>query len=124
MTFEPALNDDRAADLFTITQLGEQARKAQAGDWVDIPKSALAAGGSAQGARPKFWAFLKDDGKSAIVGDYEKAPPGFTACLVNAGCFGRGHHAQRTRGAAQAASLVDQALLISQFKMADSNRGR
>lgn len=82
LIFEPEINAGKEADLFNITQLGEQAQRAQAGNFVDIPKSAIAAGGSAQGARPKFWALLKDDGKSAIVGNYEKTPTGFTACLI------------------------------------------
>lgn len=82
LSFEPVLNPEKSADLFTMTQLGEQARKAQSGHLADIPKSAIVAGGSAQGARPKFWALVKDDGKSAIVGDYPSAPQGFTPCLV------------------------------------------
>ena len=52
-----------------IAALGVYASKAEIDKFADIPAAAVKAGGSALGARPKFWASLHRGGSSVILGD-------------------------------------------------------
>ncbi len=82
LTYAPALAhaDDRT--LMDIASLGSHAAKADVENFTDIPSAALRAGGSAHGARPKFWASVHKDGKKIILGDHLVPPADYSQCLV------------------------------------------
>ncbi len=82
LTYAPAMGLADPKELIDIAELGRHAAKADAGNFADIPAAAIKAGGSAHGARPKFWASVHKDGKAVILGDSLQAPKDFTPCLV------------------------------------------
>lgn len=82
LTYKPVISGAESRQLMDISELGIHAAKADVENFKDIPEAAIKAGGSAQGARPKFWAAVSDDGKTVILGDSPKTPQGFVPCLV------------------------------------------
>lgn len=82
LRFDPEIGAQGAAELMDIARVARQAESAQSGDFEDLAKSALAAGGSAQGARPKFWALLSENGKKALLGTHDRIPVGYTPALI------------------------------------------
>jgi len=81
ITYKPATgsNDTLITDVFNAA---EMAAKIQEEDFKDIPLQAIRAGGSALGARPKFWAAVDQEAKKVILGDSSETPLGFTSCLL------------------------------------------
>lgn len=82
LTYEPGIFEGDSRQLMDISELGVHAAKADVENFKDIPETAIKAGGSAHGARPKFCAAVSDDGKKVILGDSPKIPSGFVPCLV------------------------------------------
>ena len=85
LTYTPVIETGKTGEtrrLLEICELGEHAARADVEDFKDIPEAAIRAGGSAHGARPKFWASVSADGTQALLGDDMKTPTGFTPCLV------------------------------------------
>ncbi len=82
LTYAPAMDTSEPKALMDIAALGLHAARADVDNFADIPVAAIKAGGSAHGARPKFWASVHKDGKAVILGDSLKVPKDFTPCLV------------------------------------------
>ena len=82
LTYAPSIGPDETKDLLDIATLGNHASKADIDNFADIPEAAIRAGGSAHGARPKFWASVHKDGKKVMLGDGLVAPKDFSPCLV------------------------------------------
>lgn len=82
LTYAPATGPDEPREMMAIAPLGLHANRADVDNFADIPKAAIRAGGSAHGARPKFWASVHKDGQKLILGDQLVAPKDFTPCLV------------------------------------------
>jgi serine/threonine-protein kinase HipA len=82
LTYRPILQDGHVQDLMSVSNLAACATQTEIENFLDIPKSVIRAGGSALGARPKFWANLSADKKSVLLGDSTEAPTGFTPCLI------------------------------------------
>ncbi len=82
LTYAPVIESGEDRQLMELSELGEHAAKADVEDFKDIPEAAIRAGGSAHGARPKFWAAVSADGSKALLGDDTRTPSGFTPCLV------------------------------------------
>lgn len=82
LTYSPVLGPSESRELIEISELGAYAQNADIDRFEDISVSALRAGGSAHGARPKFWASVHKDGKSIILGDGIPTQKDFTQCLV------------------------------------------
>ena len=82
LTYAPAIGPSEPKDLMEIAALGRYAAKADVDNFADIPEAAIRAGGSAHGARPKFWASVHKDGGAVILGADLSPPKDFTPCLV------------------------------------------
>lgn len=82
LTFTPALLSEDPRALMDIAELGVHAAKADVENFADIPEAAIKAGGSAHGARPKFWAAVHKGGQKIILGDHADIPTDFSSCLV------------------------------------------
>lgn len=82
LTYQPAIDAQADGMLTSLVDAAKLAAKAEAESFQDIPQQALRAGGSAQGARPKFWAAIGPDNTKIILGDLPQAPLGFTPCLL------------------------------------------
>jgi len=82
LTYKPAIDAKVDAMFTNIFDASVLAVKAEEENFKDIPKEALRAGGSALGARPKFWAAIGPDKAMVVLGDLPKIPQGFTASLL------------------------------------------
>ena len=82
LTYTPVIEAGETRGLLEISELGLHAARAEVEDFKDIPEAAIKAGGSAHGARPKFWASVSADGTQALLGDDLRAPKGFMPSLV------------------------------------------
>jgi serine/threonine-protein kinase HipA len=82
LTYRPIVLGSSNRQLMDVSELGIHAVNAQADNFADVPDAVIKAGGSAHGARPKFWASVSSDGAKVILGDHLQTPDGFTACLV------------------------------------------
>jgi serine/threonine-protein kinase HipA len=82
LTYGPAIGPVESKELMDISALGLHAARADVDNFAEIPIAAIKAGGSAHGARPKFWASVHKDGKTVILGDSLQTPKNFTQCLV------------------------------------------
>ena len=82
LTDQPVIDGGDTRQLIDLAALGQHAAKAEQEIFKDIPHSAIKAGGSALGARPKFWAAVGADDKTIILGDSVQTPAEFTPCLV------------------------------------------
>jgi serine/threonine-protein kinase HipA len=82
LTYAPVIDGGESRELIDIAALGIHAARTEEENFQDIPKSAIKAGGSALGARPKFWAAVGDDGKKIILGDSAQTPEGFVPSLL------------------------------------------
>jgi len=82
LTYAPVMGPSESKELIEIASLGLHAAKADVDNFSDIPIAAIRAGGSAHGARPKFWASVHKDGAMLILGDHMTVPKDFTPCLV------------------------------------------
>lgn len=82
LAYKPVI-DAKVDPMFTsIFDASVLAAKAEAENFKDIPKEAIRAGGSALGARPKFWAAIGPDKATVILGDLPKIPQGFVPSLL------------------------------------------
>ena len=68
--------------LTTIFDAAVFASRAEDEHFKDIPSQALRAGGSALGARPKFWAAIGLEKTRVILGDQPKVAAGFVPILL------------------------------------------
>ena len=82
LTYKPVLSEGDNRQLMDVSELGIYAANADVENFKDIPEAAFKAGGSAHGARPKFWAAVSVDGTKIILGDNANIPTGFVPCLV------------------------------------------
>ena len=82
LVYKPAIDGKVNAMLATLFEAASLAAQAEAENFVDIPKEAIRAGGSALGARPKFWGAIGAEGSQIILGDQAKVPTGFTPVLL------------------------------------------
>jgi serine/threonine-protein kinase HipA len=82
LVYKPAMDGYVNSMLTTLFEAASLAAQAEAENFADIPKEAIRAGGSALGARPKFWAAVEADGRQIILGDQPKVPTGFTPVLL------------------------------------------
>jgi len=82
LRYKPAIGPTESKALMEIAQLGRHANKADVDQFADIPESVVRAGGSALGARPKFWASVHKDGKMVVLGDRSAELTDFSPCLV------------------------------------------
>ena len=82
LTYIPMIDGAMAQDLLDLSALATHAVSAQVEVLQDLPRPIIRAGGSALGARPKFWAAIGRDRQSVILGDAANTPQGFDACLL------------------------------------------
>ena len=68
--------------LISVFDAAVCAAKAEGEQFKEIPRAAIRAGGSALGARPKFWAAIGSDKATVLLGDVSNTPAGFTPCLL------------------------------------------
>jgi serine/threonine-protein kinase HipA len=82
LTYTPIIDGGSAQDLMDISVVATHAANAQVEAFANIPRSVIRAGGSALGARPKFWAAISPERQRVILSDTAKTPEGFEACLL------------------------------------------
>lgn len=82
LTYAPAIGPAESKELMEIAYLGLHANKADVDNFAEIPEAVIRAGGSAHGARPKFWASVHKDGAMVILGDQLADLKDFSPCLV------------------------------------------
>lgn len=82
LTYTPIIDGGYAQDLMDISVVASHAANAQVEAFKDIPRPVIRAGGSALGARPKFWAAIGSDRQTVILGDMVNTPQGFDPCLL------------------------------------------
>lgn len=82
LTYKPVIDANASPLLTTIFDAASLAIRAEEENFKDIPKQAMRAGGSALGARPKFWASVGPDKTKVILGDQPKVAAGFVPCLL------------------------------------------
>lgn len=82
LTYKPAIDANTEPLLTTLSDSTTLAARAEEEHFTDIPRQALRAGGSALGARPKFWAAIGPDQTTIILGDQPKVATGFVPCLL------------------------------------------
>lgn len=82
LTYKPVMDANVEPLLTTIFEAATLAARAEAQNLKDIPRPAIRAGGSALGARPKFWASIGPDKATVILGDQPKVPIGFVPSLL------------------------------------------
>ena len=82
LSYKPIIDSTDHRALNQLSEIAEFAKLTEAEIIQVIPPSAIKAGGSALGARPKFWASLTEDGKNIILGDTFKNPSGFIPSLL------------------------------------------
>lgn len=82
LTYKPVIDTNVEPMLTTIFEAASLAARAEEENFKDIPKQAIRAGGSALGARPKFWAAIGPDKTKVILGDQTKVPSGFVPILL------------------------------------------
>lgn len=81
LIYRPVIDSEELI-LVDVVQAAELAARADEQNFRDIPLEAIRAGGSAMGARPKFWAALGADKVKVILGDTAKVPVGFSPVLL------------------------------------------
>jgi serine/threonine-protein kinase HipA len=82
LTYEPVI-EPKVEPLFTrIFEAAALAAQAEQENFQEMPKEAIRAGGSALGARPKFWAAVGPDPKQVVLGDLPQPPQGYTPSLL------------------------------------------
>lgn len=83
LTYNPVstVSDNGAKSLMSVEELGAVARRADVENFALIPKETILAGGSAHGARPKFWGAISKDGKNVLL-NKDSSLTGFTPCLI------------------------------------------
>jgi serine/threonine-protein kinase HipA len=82
LSYKPVIDANVEPLLTTIFDAAALAARAEAENFKDIPRQALRAGGSALGARPKFWAAIGPDKARVILGDQPRVPVGFVPSLL------------------------------------------
>lgn len=82
LTYAPVIDSKVDPMLTTVFEAATLAAHAEQGNFKDIPRGAIRAGGSALGARPKFWASIGPDKTKVVLGDTLKAPEGFAPVLL------------------------------------------
>ena len=76
------MHSNDAGELIEVAVLWLLAQPVGLDNFAGISEAAVIAGGSANGARPKFWAAVHSDGKTVMLGETLHAPKDFTPCLV------------------------------------------
>jgi serine/threonine-protein kinase HipA len=82
LTYKPVIDakvDPKRINLFEAANL---AVNAEAENFKDMPRVAIRAGGSALGARPKFWAAVDPNKSMVVLGDQPRIPAGFMPSLL------------------------------------------
>ena len=82
LTYKPVIDANAEPLLTTIYDAAALAVRAEAENFKDIPRQAIRAGGSALGARPKFWASVGPDKTKVILGDQPRVAVGFAPSLL------------------------------------------
>ncbi len=82
LTYKPVIDASAEPLLTSIFDAASLAISAEEENFKDIPKQAIRAGGSALGARPKFWASVGPDKTKVILGDQPKVFTGFVPSLL------------------------------------------
>lgn len=82
LTYKPVIDAKVDPMLTSIFEAATLAANAEEENFKDVPKEAIRAGGSALGARPKFWAAIGPDKTKVVLGDLPKTPEGFTPSLL------------------------------------------
>jgi serine/threonine-protein kinase HipA len=82
LTYTPVIGGETSQILTEISMVAEYATNSQIEMFQDIPSEAIRAGGSALGARPKFWASLSSNKKQILLGDSLTIPKDFQPCLL------------------------------------------
>jgi serine/threonine-protein kinase HipA len=82
LAYKPAIDGKVDPMLTTLFEAASLAAQAEAENFTDLPKAAIRAGGSALGARPKFWGAIGPDESKIVLGDQPKVPTGFTPVLL------------------------------------------
>ncbi len=82
LTYKPAIDAGVDPMLTSLFEAAAMAAKVEKENFKDIPRQAIRAGGSALGARPKFWAAIGPDKTLVVLGDAPKTPAGFTPSLL------------------------------------------
>jgi len=82
LTYKPVIDANKEPLLTTIFDAAVLASRAEEENFTDIPRQAIHAGGSALGARPKFWAAIGPDKTKVILGDQPKVATGFVPSLL------------------------------------------
>lgn len=82
LTYKPVIDANVEPLLTTILDAAVLASRAEEENFKDIPRQAVRAGGSALGARPKFWAAIGPDKTKVILGDQPKVASGFVPILL------------------------------------------
>lgn len=82
LTYKPVIDANAEPLLITIFDTASLAIRAEAENFNDIPRQAIRAGGSALGARPKFWASVGPDKTKVILGDQPNVAVGFVPSLL------------------------------------------
>ena len=82
LCYSPVIDNHDYRELAQLSEISHYAKLAQTEILEDIPRSMIQSGGSALGARPKFWAQVSSDGKQMILGDRGATPQGFSPILL------------------------------------------
>lgn len=82
LAYKPAIDGKVDPMLTTLFEAAALAAQAEGENFKDIPREAMRAGGSALGARPKFWGAVGPDDRMIVLGDPPKVPAGFTPVLL------------------------------------------
>ena len=82
LAYRPGLNGKADPLLTNLFEAANLVTQMEADNFKDIPLQAIRAGGSALGARPKFWGAIGPDQNKVLLGDLAKVPTGFTPVLL------------------------------------------
>ena len=82
LTYTPVIGGGTSQILTDISMVAEYATNSQIEMFQDIPSEAIRAGGSALGARPKFWVSLSSNKKQTLLGDSLTIPKDYQPCLL------------------------------------------
>ena len=82
LSYKPVIDAKVDPLLVSIFDAASMAASAEVETFQGIPKEAIRAGGSALGARPKFWGAIGPDGKHVMLGDWPSCPEGYAPVLL------------------------------------------
>ena len=82
LVYRPVIDPDVVPVFTGIFDAAALAAQAELERLKDIPKGVIAAGGSALGVWPKFWAAMGPDKSKVVLGDLLKIPEGYRPILL------------------------------------------